>query len=209
MNPMRRSIGLALVVMFILAGCSQIRQITNSLSQLSNLQFKLGSVQGFRLAGVELEKVSDPKRLSIGDALSLTQAFARKSLPTSFTLNVEARNPNTGQGGTRQSAVTLTGFDWRLLVDNVKTINGNIQRPVEIPGAQQASIIPLGMNLDLYQFFADRGYDGILNLALAVGGASGSSANLKLDAQPSVSTPFGPMTYPGRLTIIDKEFRGS
>lgn len=206
---MRRTLGLVAVAALVLVGCSQIRQITNSLSQLSNLQFKLGSVQGFRLAGVDLEKVSDPKRLSIGDALSLTQAFARKSLPTSFTLNVEARNPNTGQNGTRQSAVTLTGFDWRLLVDNVKTINGNLQRPVEIPGAQQASIIPLGMNLDLYQFFADRGYDGILNLALAVGGASGSSAKLTLDAQPSVSTPFGPMTYPGRLTIIDKEFRGS
>lgn len=206
---MTRFLAGALVIAVAITGCAQIRDITNALSQLSNLQFKLGTVNNFRLAGVELAKVSDPKRLSISDGLSLTQAFARKSLPATFTLNVEARNPNTGQGGTRKTAVTLTGLDWRLLVDDVPTITGNIERSVEIPGNQQASIVPLGVGLDLYEFFGNRGYDGLLNLAMSVGGASGSSANLKLDAKPTVTTPFGPMTYPKRLTIIDKEFRGS
>ncbi|MBU3740680.1 MAG: hypothetical protein FGM24_00180 [Candidatus Kapabacteria bacterium] len=206
---MTRFLAGALAIAVAIAGCAQIRDITNALSQLSNLQFKLGSVNNFRLAGVELAKVSDPKRLSISDGLSLTQAFARKSLPASFTLNVEARNPNTGQGGTRKTSVTLTGLDWRLLIDDVPTITGNIERSVEIPGNQQASIVPLGVGLDLYEFFGNRGYDGLMNLAMAVGGASGSSANLKLDAKPTVTTPFGPMTYPKRLTIVDKEFRGS
>ena len=197
------------VAALLVAGCAQIRDITNALSQLSNLQFKLGSVNNFRLAGVELNKVSDPKRLSISDGLSLTQAFARKSLPASFTLNVEARNPNTGMSGTRKSSVTLSGLDWRLLIDNVPTVTGNIERPIDIPGSQQASIVPLGVGVDLYEFFGSRGYDGLLSLAMSLGGVQGSAANLKLDAQPTVTTPFGPMTYPKRLTIVDREFRGS
>jgi len=28
-----------------------------------------------------------------------------------------------------------------------------------------------------------------------------------LDAQPTVTTPLGPITYPGRITIINREFR--
>lgn len=205
---MLRILGGVFLAAFLVTACAQIRDITNALSQLSKLQFKLGTIENFRLAGVELSKVSDPKRLSISDGLSLTQAFAKRSLLATFTLNVEARNPNTGQTGTRQSAVTLTGFDWRLLIDNVPTINGNIARPVEVPGTQQVSIVPLGVGVDLYEFFGSRGYEGLVNLAMSLGGANGSTATVKLDAQPTVSTPFGPMTYPKRLTIIDKEFRG-
>jgi hypothetical protein len=42
---------------------------------------------------------------------------------------------------------------------------------------------------------------------LNIGGIGGSPTRLKLDAQPTVTTPLGPISYPGRLTIIDKEFR--
>jgi len=42
---------------------------------------------------------------------------------------------------------------------------------------------------------------------LSIGGASGSPAKLKLDAKPTIRTQFGPISYPGRITIIDKEFR--
>jgi len=62
------------------------------------------------------------------------------------------------------------------------------------------------MGLDLYNFFGNKGYDGIVNLALAIGGVQGSAARLKLDAQPTVSTPLGAITYPSRITIIDKNF---
>lgn len=205
----RLAVLVALGGLVFLASCKQISQITNTLSSLQNLQFKLGAVNNFRLAGVDLSRITTPSKLSIADGLALTQAFARKQLPASFVLNVDARNPNTGSSGTRQSAVTLNGLDWRLLIDDKQTIAGNIQKPLEIPGNGQTTVIPLGMDVDLYRFFADKGYDGIVNLALAIGGQGGSAARLTLDAQPSVTTPFGPMTYPGRLTIVDKEFRGS
>lgn len=196
-------------VLLLVGSCSSIRNITNTLTNLQNLQFKLGAVNGFRLAGVDVSKLSDPKRLSIADGIALTRAFAERKMPATFTLNVDARNPNTGQGGTRQSAVTLTGLEFRMLIDDVSTIAGNIQSPVEVPGSGQTTAVPIGITLDLYQFFADKGMDGIVALATSIGGANGSAARLKLDAKPTVSTPFGAMQYPGRLTIIDKEFRGS
>ncbi len=201
-----RFLTLVIVVAFV-GSCSSIQNITQSLTNLKNTQFKLGAVRGFRLAGVDISRLSDPKKLSVTDGLALTRAFAEKRFPATFTLDVEARNPNTGQGGTRQSSVTLSKLDWRLLIDDVQTIAGNIQSPVEVPGNGQATVIPLGVTLDLYQFFAEKGMDGIVNLAMAIGGVNGSAARLKLDAMPTVSTPFGPMQYPGRIAIVDKEYR--
>jgi len=210
MNPTSRlsRILLGLVVTALVAGCANISNITNSLTSLDKLEFKLSSIESMRLAGVDVSRISDPTKLSIQDALSLTSAFQKKSLPASFTLNVDARNPNTGGGGKRSVPLTLNGFDWRLIIDDVQTISGDLARPIDIPGTTAATEIPLAVNLDLYQFFASRGYDGILNLALALGGVNGSTSKVKLDAQPSVGTPFGQMAYPNRITIVDTEFRG-
>jgi len=209
MNRTYRFLATAAVALLFAVGCAQVRDITNALTNISRLQFKLANVSGFRLAGVDLSKVSEPSRLSIGDALSLTNAFARKSFPAEFVLNVDAKNPNTGSNGTRQTAMTLNDLDWRLLIDDKQTINGGLASPVSVPGTGQSVTIPLRMGLDMYSFFADKGYDGILSLALALGGVNGSAARVKLDAMPSVGTPFGAITYPGRIVIMDKSFTAS
>ena len=62
------------------------------------------------------------------------------------------------------------------------------------------------MSLDLIKFFGDKGLENIVNLALNVGGAQGSTSNLKLIAEPVLGTPLGDMKYPEPLTIIDKQF---
>ena len=63
------------------------------------------------------------------------------------------------------------------------------------------------MSIDLYEFFGNKGYEGLLNIALALGGMRRDPTRIALDAQPQVSTPLGPIVYPGRLTIISREFR--
>jgi hypothetical protein len=139
--------------------------------------------------------------------LKLTQAFATKSFPAEFTLNVAARNPNDGTGGYPQTTSTITSIDWNLYIDDKLTISGYVDRPIEIPGTGKSTIIPFTMQLDLYKFFNDKGYDNVINLALALGGVNKSPSRIKLDIQPTVSTPLGPIVYPGRITVVDKEFK--
>ena len=95
----------------------------------------------------------------------------------------------------------------RLLIDGTPTVIGNIDQAIEIPGTGRNTVIPIRMTIDLYEFFAAKGYEGLLNLALALGGAERDPARVALDAQPTVTTPLGPIVYPGRITIIDAEFR--
>ncbi len=120
---------------------------------------------------------------------------------------METRNPNDGSGGTTRTVSTLTRFDWRLLIDDQPTVSGGIDKPLEIPGTGQTTVIPLRLELDLYEFFGSHGYDDLLNLALALGGRHGDISRVALDALPSVSTPLGDITYPERITIVSKEFR--
>ena len=174
---------------------------------LQRLQFKLGSVNNFTLAGINIGGARTINDFSLFDAAKLVAAFSSSKFPASFTLNVHAKNPNDGTGGTKNTSAILKSLAWRLFLDDKETISGNISNSIEIPGVGQETTIPIVMSLDLYKFFKDQGYESIVNLALALGGVSGSSARIKLKATPTVDTFLGPITYPGEITIVDKEFR--
>lgn len=187
-----------------LGSCKTLNQFADSLNNLQRLEFKLDEVNNFRLAGVNLSNIKSVGDISLMDGIKLTKAFSEKRLPAQFVLNVDAKNPNDGTGGTKQSAATLSALDWKLYIDNKETIAGNINKELVIPGTGSSETIPLVMNIDLYEFFGNKGYEDIINLALAIGGQGGSASRLKLDARPTVKTPLGNINYPNRITIVDK-----
>ncbi len=209
----RKSAPAYLVLALVVAGaaCSTLGEIASALNSLRRIQFKLGPLHDFRLAGIPLSRISSLDQLSVQDAAALLAAFQRKQVPAGFVLDVLALNPNGGNaapGGAPNVAVTLTGLESRLLIDTQPTVTGNIQQPVQLPGGGETTDIPIQLGLDLYQFFGNRGYQGLINLALALGGARSDPTRVALDAKPTISTPYGPMTYPGRITIVSAEFRG-
>lgn len=191
----------------LLQSCATLGDMASALANLQRLKFKIGSVRDFRLLGLDISGKSRLSDFSATDILRVAQSYTSRRLPVEFVVDVLAVNPNDGTGGTAKTASTLTALECRLLIDGKPTVYGNIDRPVEIPGTGQESVIPLRLSLDLLEFFGDKRYEDLVALALAIGGRSGSAARLSLDAQPTVSTPLGPITYPGRLTIISTEFR--
>lgn len=198
---------LAFSLTLLIASCSLIKEVSNTLTNMSRLKFKLAFVNDFSLGGIKLEGKNQLNDFSISDGLKITQMFTSKRMPARFILNVEAQNPNDGTGGSPKTSATLTSFDWKLYIDGKETVAGNIANPISVPGTGQSTYIPLAIELDLYKFFKDKGYDDLVKLALAIGGVNGSSARLSLDAKPTVNTSYGPITYPGRLTIVDKEWK--
>jgi len=201
---MKRFFSVAILLSLILSGvqCSVYESFTN----LSRLQFKVGDVNGFQINGVSISNKSKLGDFNPLDVLNLSSAFAQGTLPATFVLNVEAKNPNNGTGGSKKSDATLQNFKWRLFLDDKETISGDIDKPVTIPGTGDVSTIPIRINLDLIKFFKDKGYESIINLALALGGQQGSSSKISLYATPTVSSPFGNITYPGELKLVDTKF---
>lgn len=203
----------ALIVSFSLAGvlalasCAALDEMASVLTNLQRLKFRLSAVRDFRLLGIDIGGKSGIGDFNALDAAKLVQAYAAKRLPVEFVVDVLAVNPNDGTGGTRQTVSTLTELECRLLIDGQPTVTGNIDGPIEVPGTGQGSVVPIRLSLDLLEFFSGKRYDDLLGLALAIGGRNRSPARLALDARPTVSTPLGPITYPGRITIVSAEFR--
>ncbi|MBM3297474.1 MAG: hypothetical protein FJY83_07720 [Candidatus Aminicenantes bacterium] len=210
MADKRKTICLALLAAFslmLLGSCAVLQDMATALGNLQRLRFKLGAVHDFELLGINLSGKSRLNQFTAMDGVRLLQAFQSRRLPAAFVLDVLAVNPNDGTGGSPKTVSTLTGLESRLLIDGTPTVSGNIDRPVEIPGTGQESVIPIRLSIDLLEFFGEKKYNDLLNLALAIGGANQDGARLALDAQPRVSTPYGALTYPGRLTIVSREFR--
>jgi hypothetical protein len=118
-------------------------------------------------------------------------------------VDVAVKNPNDGRDS---SIALLESLAWTLQIDGKETISGDIPDPIEIPGSGETRIVPLAMSLDLYRFFGEEGYEGVLNLALAVAGAEGTASRIALLAVPTVSIGGVAVEYPGAIRIVDKEF---
>jgi hypothetical protein len=189
-------------MIFLLTSCSVYQTMVN----LSRLKFKLGNVNNLTLSGINISNKKSISDFNAVELLKLTSVITSGNLPASFTLNVEAKNPNDGSGGYPKTDATLKSFPWKLEIDNVETISGNIGIPVSVPGTGDVTNIPLTMNLDLIEFLGNRGLDNLVNLALALGGQQGSSSKLTLYATPTVSSPLGDIKYPGELKIVDQTF---
>ena len=197
-------------LMIIVTGCNVINSIMNTVSDLQSIQFKLGSVNNFSMANVSISDKRSISDVSVADVFNLTQAVRNKSLPTNFTLNVLAQNPNTKTANSKHSSLdaVMSNFDWILFIDDKETINGRVNTPITIPSGGKTENIAIGIGIDLMKFFGNKGYDDIINLALAIGGVNGSSSRLKLKIKPSVSIAGIPISYPNYITVVDKEFRG-
>jgi predicted small secreted protein len=198
-------IALFVLGIMVFTSCKTIQDIQSSLTNIRNLQFRLKSIDNFKLAGIGVANKNSVSDFSITDGLKLTQAFSSNRFPAEFVLNVEAKNPNDGTGTNKSTALTLERLQWTLFIDNVQTIQGDITNRIEVPGKGGSTIIPIFINLDLYEFFGNRGYEGIIKLALTLGGVKGNTSSIRMNALPLIRTPLGLMEMP-EVTIVDHKF---
>ncbi len=199
---MRKIVLTSLVAVFIISGCSVLQTITN----ISRLKFKLDNVNSFTVNGIAISNKSKISDFGTFDIINLTTMLASGKMPVSFNVNVAAKNPNDGTGGYGASDVSLKSFAWDLYLNDKKTISGNIDKPVNVPGVGEATVIPLKIEMDLFQFFGDGGLNDILNLALKLGGKESAATNVKLVAQPVLGTVIGDLKYPEPITIVSTTF---
>jgi hypothetical protein len=205
---MRKKLFLSLIVLFALISfsCTGIR---DAIVNVQRLQFKLGNITNMKVAGVNFTGKNNIKDFNLLDGASILSAFTSGKLNTSFTLNVLAKNPNDGTGGTTNTSAVIKSLAWRLFIDDSELINGNVSQGIEVPGVGKETVIPIDMAFDLLSYFKNDNYEKLMNLALALGGKSGSCARVKLGVTPTVDTFLGPITYPGEITVIDKEFKSN
>ncbi|MEW6652208.1 MAG: LEA type 2 family protein [Bacteroidota bacterium] len=186
----------------ILGGCAAFQTFSN----VARLKYKVMSAANFQIAGVEAWNKKSLKDFNAVDLIKISNVLVKGTLPLTFTLNIEAKNPNDGRGGFPATDISIINFPWRLFVNDKEVVSGELKEPVLVPGKGETTIIPLQIQFDLKKPFKEKNLDDLLGLVMQLADAGGSTSNLNLKTQPSLGTPFGIIKYPVEITIVDKTF---
>lgn len=198
---MLRLISLLLVIVF-LSGCSVFKTLEN----VSRLKYKIHSAVDYKVLGIRIDNKKSIKDFNSIEMLRLSSGILKGSLPLTFSLNIEAKNPNDGTGGYPTTDLTLESFPYKLFINDKEIITGDIESPVYVPGKGESTLIALNIEFDIAKSFKEKSLDDILSLLLNLGGVGGSTSNLKLLVRPAIGTPIGKINYPNEVTVVDKTF---
>lgn len=198
---MKKSILIISLFAIFLASCSVYQTYVN----LSKLQFKISGVENLALGSVKISNQSKISDFSFSEVLQLGTLLAQNKMPITFTLNVNAKNPNNGNGYP-QTDITIDSFPWELQFKNSKILSGNISSPLVVPGKGNETVIPLEISFDLLLFFDGKNSEDFLELALAISGKGKDSSELILIANPVLGTPIGKLSYPTPIKITRDQF---
>ncbi len=183
-----------LVAGMIFTACDVLNQV-QQMATLAKCEFRLSSVDQLRLAGVNIQQVKQLSDLKVMDAAKITTAaISGGSLPLNFTLNVEAKNPNSAIAG-------LNRLEWTLLIDDIEMVSGVNDNRVQIPANGGTAVIPLTIGVDLKQALKGKSADAIANFGLNLAGAGNKPTRITLKAKPYISVGSQTIAYPGVLTV--------
>lgn len=184
---------------FVLNSCDVLNQISQ-VAMLSKCQFRLSTLTNTKLAGVNVQNIKSYKDLSLVDVTKVTAAYATGNLPLSFTLNVEAKNPNTTAAG-------MSKLDWILLIDDLEVLTGVTEQRITIPANGGTAVLPLNLSFDLLKVIEARNVESLVNFGLNLAGAGNRPTRVTLKAKPTIYVGSSPITYPDYITI-NNEFTG-
>jgi hypothetical protein len=199
---MRKSISAFLLFIFFVSGCGIFRTVEN----VSRLKYKILNASDYKVAGISIGDKKSIKDFKALEALKITSSIMKGTLPVTFNIFIEAKNPNDGSGGYPRTDLSIQSFPWRLFINDNETVTGNISEPVFVPGKGETTIIPINVEFDIAKNVKEKNIDDIISLALQLGGIQKSTSNLKILVKPVIGTPIGNITYPAEITVVDKNF---
>ncbi|HRS54459.1 MAG TPA: hypothetical protein P5250_07105, partial [Bacteroidales bacterium] len=133
-------------------------------------------------------------QLNLIDAAKITSAVANGTLPLSFVLNVEAKNPNPVKA-------SMNKLEWILFIDDIEMINGILNKKIEIAPSGGISVFPILMQMDLKKILSGKSGDALLNFGFNLAGAGNKPTRITLKAKPSIMIGNSTITYPGYISI--------
>jgi hypothetical protein len=193
----RRRWAVLAVAATVVGGCATLQRF----AALRQVDFDIGGVRNARLAGVDVTRIASYRDLGAVDLGRVALAVTRGEVPLEFVLDLRAGNP--ADNGT----AAMTRFSWSLLLDDREAISGVVDTTVTLPPGRTV-VVPIPMRVDLRRFF-DGPAQGLVDLAASLAGLRADPTRIALRAQPTISTPLGPITYPGPITIVSRTVGGA
>jgi len=180
-------------MILLFPGCTIVNQV-NQMANLAKCEFRIGSVTNLTLSGVSVQNIHKLSDLSIMDAQHLFRGITGSTFPLLFTLNVDAKNPNSATAG-------MNRLDWILFIDDIQMTSGSIPQTVTIPPNNGVATIPIQFNLDLKKILTEKAADAIINFGLNLAGVGNKPTRFMIKLKPTIMIGKSKVVYPGYITV--------
>ncbi|MBR5910710.1 MAG: LEA type 2 family protein [Bacteroidales bacterium] len=191
MSKLKKTV-MILCVALGLASCDVLTQVAQ-MANFANCTFNFDSVNNIQMLGANLSKGMTRENLNISQGLALVNAIAKKSLPVTFNVNLDVKNPNS-------IAASMAKMDYILTLNGKQVVSTTLNQAINVP-ANSNNTVSIPITTDLFQLFSGESADAIVNLAFKLAGASSNPVNVGLKVKPYISIGNQQLAYPDYLSM--------
>jgi len=191
-NISRLSIVIPMILLAAIAvnSCNFLKEI----STLGKCEFRVTTLEDPEIAGVDVSQIRSFTDLNFVDMGIISASMLTGDLPLSFTLNVEARNPNPAMAA-------LNGLEYLAFIDDVEVARGNLDRRIEIPANGGVTTIPLRLSTDLIDILKKDSRQALVNFGLNLADAGNRPTRVSIKVKPTILVGAMEINYPGYFTV--------
>jgi LEA14-like dessication related protein len=176
--------------LFTVLSCTYLKELT----ALKDCEFRVGTLENPVLAGEDISKIFSLKDFSIEQTGKITKSILLGTLPLSFILNVEVKNPN-------QKNASLNRLEYLAFIDDIQIATGAVEEHVVIPSGGGIANIPLKVETDVLDLLKKEPMNTILNYALNLADNGKRPVRVNIKIKPWIQIGSIDHEYPGYINV--------
>ena len=184
-----------LIILFVtmgLASCDVLNQVAQ-MANFANCSFDFNSLNQIQMLGIDLSKGMTSENLNVTQGLALVNAISNKTLPVSFNVNLDVKNPNS-------IAASMAKMDYIISLNGKEVVSTTLNQSVNVP-ANSTNVVTIPIRTDLFRLFSGESADAIVNLAFKLAGASSNPVNIGIKVKPYITIGNQQLAYPDYISI--------
>ena len=184
-----------LIILFVTMGLASC-EVLNQVAQMANFAtctFDFNSLNQIQMLGIDLSKGMTKDNLNITQGLALVNAISNRTLPVTFNVNLDVKNPNS-------IAASMAKMDYIISLNGKEVVSTTLNKSVNVP-ANSTNVVSIPISTDLFQLFSGESADAIVNLAFKLAGASSNPVNLGIKVKPYITIGNQQLAYPDYISI--------
>jgi LEA14-like dessication related protein len=179
-----------LSILLSVLSCTYLKELTT----LKDCEFRMGTLENPVLAGVDISGIFNLKDFSIEQTGKITKSILLGTLPLSFILNVEVKNPN-------QKNASLNRLEYLAFIDTVQIASGAMEEHVVIPSGGGIATIPVKVETDILDLVKKEPVNTLLNYALNLADDGNRPVRVNIKIKPWIQIGSVDREYPGYITV--------
>jgi len=179
-----------LSILLSVLSCTYLKELTT----LKDCEFRMGTLENPVLAGVDISGIFNLKDFSIEQTGKITKSILLGTLPLSFILNVEVKNPN-------QKNASLNRLEYLAFIDTVQIASGAMEEHVVIPSGGGIATIPVKVETDILDLVKKESVNTLLNYALNLADDGNRPVRVNIKIKPWIQIGSVDREYPGYITV--------